>query len=91
MATSLGEGKLWIQTTCRPGKGWSLPSHSCPRHTTLVNGLMGHLKKQWNGTWPILIQILTPCVESTQNSMFYDLFFSDIEMIFTGKERVFKH
>ena len=24
----------YIQTSCRPGKGWVLPGYSCTRHTT---------------------------------------------------------
>ena len=36
MATSLGEGKLWIPTNLRPGEGWALPYYSCSRHTTWV-------------------------------------------------------
>ena len=32
MATSLGKGKLWIQTSCRPREKWALPSYSCSRH-----------------------------------------------------------
>ena len=33
MAVGLEEGKLPIQTNCRPGKGWALPDNSCSRHT----------------------------------------------------------
>ena len=33
MATSLGEGKLWIQTSCRVGERWDLPGYFCLRHT----------------------------------------------------------
>ena len=33
MATGLGEGKLWIQTSYRPGEGWVLPDYSCLRCT----------------------------------------------------------
>ena len=29
MATSLGKGKLWIQT--RPGEGCAPPGYSCPK------------------------------------------------------------
>ena len=31
MATSQGEGKLKIQTSCRSGEGWSPPCYSHPR------------------------------------------------------------
>ena len=31
MATSLEEGKLWIETL--PGEGWVPPGYSYPRHT----------------------------------------------------------
>ena len=31
MAASLGEGKLWIQTSCRPREKWAQPGYSCPR------------------------------------------------------------
>ena len=30
MATSLGEGKLWIQACYRPSEGWILPDYSWP-------------------------------------------------------------
>ena len=34
MATSLG--KLWIQTSCIPGEGYTPPGYSDPRHTTYL-------------------------------------------------------
>ena len=35
MATDF-EGKLWIQTSCRPGERWATLGLSGPRHTTSV-------------------------------------------------------
>ena len=34
MATSLREGKLWIETSCRTGEGWTLLGCSCLWHAT---------------------------------------------------------
>ena len=36
IAIGLGERKLWIQTSYRPGERWALPGYSCPRHATWV-------------------------------------------------------
>ena len=36
MAACVGNGKLWIQTSCRPGEGWALLGYSSPTHTTDV-------------------------------------------------------
>ena len=36
MATSLREGKLWIQTSCWSGDRWVLPNYSCQRPTTWI-------------------------------------------------------
>ena len=36
MASSLGEGKLWIQTSCRPEMEWTLPDYYCPRYSTWI-------------------------------------------------------
>ena len=32
MATYLGDGKLWIQTSGRPGEGWALQNYLYPTH-----------------------------------------------------------
>ena len=34
MATSLREGKVWIQTSCKPEDWWALPDYFCPSHAT---------------------------------------------------------
>ena len=36
MVTNLGKGKLWIQTSCRPGEGWAQPGYFYPRHATWI-------------------------------------------------------
>ena len=41
-------------------------------------------------TFVFLIQILTACVDTTKNSMF-NVFFTGIEIWFTGKDKLFKH
>ena len=51
MVTSLGEGKLRIQTSCEPGEGWDPPGYSYPIHIIYTrywhNGLS---VRQWTET-----------------------------------------
>ena len=34
ISPNLGERKLWICTSCRPGEGWAPPGYSYSRHAT---------------------------------------------------------
>ena len=54
MATSQGEGKLWIQTSCRPREGWALSGYLCPRHyisTKTGYGICQFLLISLNKVW----------------------------------------
>ena len=49
-AISLGEGKLWLQISCRPGEGWATPDYSCPRYVARVeqpNQFMGPVSQRY--------------------------------------------